>query len=161
MGNHLEGLRCSFCGKDQDVVKKLISNPTEHKTRSYICDECIDVCNGILQESHDPKSPLLFGMEADRLKRMEEMDLITVATIRKVVETDGCKLVAFLEQLKQLFGMADIRLSHVERTEIGQQIEKLEQEVRAEGKILEAKKTGLGILKEKFNRLSETGKTSS
>lgn len=44
-----EGLRCSFCHKSQDVVGKLISSPSDHP-RAYICDECIAVCNSILED---------------------------------------------------------------------------------------------------------------
>ena len=36
---------CSFCGKGQDEVKKLIAGPTV-----YICDECIELCNDIVKE---------------------------------------------------------------------------------------------------------------
>ena len=42
-------LRCSFCHKSQDVVGKLISSPREYP-RAYICDECIAVCNSILDD---------------------------------------------------------------------------------------------------------------
>ncbi len=42
-------LRCSFCHKTQDVVGKLISSPSEYP-RAYICDECITVCNSILED---------------------------------------------------------------------------------------------------------------
>ncbi|HZR46624.1 MAG TPA: ATP-dependent Clp protease ATP-binding subunit ClpX [Candidatus Manganitrophaceae bacterium] len=38
-------LRCSFCGKSRDEVKKLIAGPTV-----YICDECVDLCNDIIAE---------------------------------------------------------------------------------------------------------------
>jgi ATP-dependent Clp protease ATP-binding subunit ClpX len=38
-------LKCSFCGKTQDQVKKLIAGP-----EVYICDECVDLCNEILDE---------------------------------------------------------------------------------------------------------------
>ncbi len=38
-------LVCSFCGKDQDQVRKLIAGPTV-----FICDECIDLCNDIIEE---------------------------------------------------------------------------------------------------------------
>ena len=38
-------LRCSFCGKNQDEVRRLIAGPTV-----YICDECIDLCNDIILE---------------------------------------------------------------------------------------------------------------
>ena len=45
-----ETLRCSFCRKSQDAVHKLISSPDEHP-RTYICDECVAVCNSILEDS--------------------------------------------------------------------------------------------------------------
>ncbi|MEK7385902.1 MAG: ATP-dependent Clp protease ATP-binding subunit ClpX, partial [candidate division NC10 bacterium] len=38
-------LKCSFCGKSQNDVRKLIAGPTV-----YICDECIDLCNDIIAE---------------------------------------------------------------------------------------------------------------
>jgi ATP-dependent Clp protease ATP-binding subunit ClpX len=48
-----EALRCSFCHKSQDVVGKLISSPNDYP-RAYICDECIAVCNSILEDDrHD------------------------------------------------------------------------------------------------------------
>lgn len=53
-------LTCSFCGKSQDEVKKLIAGPTV-----YICDECIELCNDIIDEesrldqSVDPESKQL------------------------------------------------------------------------------------------------------
>ncbi|MCZ6876483.1 MAG: ATP-dependent Clp protease ATP-binding subunit ClpX [bacterium] len=60
-----EALRCSFCGKSQDEVKKLIAGPTV-----YICDECIDLCNDIiLEESAAEKKefqPLLSPKELNR-----------------------------------------------------------------------------------------------
>ena len=44
-GESGELLKCSFCGKSQKQVKKLIAGPGV-----YICDECIDLCNEILDE---------------------------------------------------------------------------------------------------------------
>jgi len=38
-------LNCSFCGKVQDDVKKLIAGPSV-----YICNECVDLCNDIIEE---------------------------------------------------------------------------------------------------------------
>ncbi|MFA7340240.1 MAG: ClpX C4-type zinc finger protein [Candidatus Obscuribacterales bacterium] len=38
-------LKCSFCGKSQEQVKKLIAGPG-----AYICNECVDLCNEILEE---------------------------------------------------------------------------------------------------------------
>jgi ATP-dependent Clp protease ATP-binding subunit ClpX len=51
-------LRCSFCGKSQNEVKKLIAGPTV-----YICNECIDICNEIItddvqQEAATSRTPL-------------------------------------------------------------------------------------------------------
>ena len=40
-----EKLNCSFCGKVQDDVKKLIAGPSV-----YICNECVDLCNDIIEE---------------------------------------------------------------------------------------------------------------
>jgi ATP-dependent Clp protease ATP-binding subunit ClpX len=44
-GDGGELLKCSFCGKSQKQVKKLIAGPGV-----YICDECIDLCNEIIEE---------------------------------------------------------------------------------------------------------------
>jgi len=53
-----EALRCSFCHKSQDVVGKLISSPSDYP-RAYICDECIAVCNSILDDDKvDQASPM-------------------------------------------------------------------------------------------------------
>ena len=41
-------LCCSFCGKSQDEVRKLIAGPTV-----YICDECIELCNDIIAEEYE------------------------------------------------------------------------------------------------------------
>lgn len=55
-----DDLMCSFCGKSQDEVKKLIAGPSV-----YICDECIQLCNEIIAEEYtqeseeDPPSELL------------------------------------------------------------------------------------------------------
>ncbi len=45
MGEATELLKCSFCGKNQKQVRKLIAGPN-----IYICDECIELCNEILDE---------------------------------------------------------------------------------------------------------------
>ena len=42
-------LRCSFCHKPRIVVRKLISNPADYQ-RSCICDECVAICQSILEE---------------------------------------------------------------------------------------------------------------
>ena len=57
MARHVDdrpgNLVCSFCGKSQDEVRKLIAGPTV-----YICDECIDLCNDIIAEECDQEETL-------------------------------------------------------------------------------------------------------
>ena len=55
-GDGGELLKCSFCGKSQKQVKKLIAGPGV-----YICDECIDLCNEIIEEELSEGSELEFG----------------------------------------------------------------------------------------------------
>ena len=54
-GDGGELLKCSFCGKSQKQVKKLIAGPGV-----YICDECIDLCNEIIEEELAESSDLRF-----------------------------------------------------------------------------------------------------
>jgi ATP-dependent Clp protease ATP-binding subunit ClpX len=54
-GDGGELLKCSFCGKSQKQVKKLIAGPGV-----YICDECIDLCNEIIEEELSEGSELEF-----------------------------------------------------------------------------------------------------
>ena len=45
IGETSDLLKCSFCGKSQKQVRKLIAGPGV-----YICDECIELCNEIIEE---------------------------------------------------------------------------------------------------------------
>jgi ATP-dependent Clp protease ATP-binding subunit ClpX len=54
-GDGGELLKCSFCGKSQKQVKKLIAGPGV-----YICDECIDLCNEIIEEELTEPTELRF-----------------------------------------------------------------------------------------------------
>ncbi len=54
-GDTGELLKCSFCGKSQKQVKKLIAGPGV-----YICDECIDLCNEIIEEELAEPGELTF-----------------------------------------------------------------------------------------------------
>jgi ATP-dependent Clp protease ATP-binding subunit ClpX len=54
-GDTGELLKCSFCGKSQKQVKKLIAGPGV-----YICDECIDLCNEIIEEELTDSTELRF-----------------------------------------------------------------------------------------------------
>ena len=54
-GDSGELLKCSFCGKSQKQVKKLIAGPGV-----YICDECIDLCNEIIEEELSESTEISF-----------------------------------------------------------------------------------------------------
>ncbi|MEN9905413.1 MAG: ATP-dependent protease Clp, ATPase subunit [Pseudomonadota bacterium] len=60
-------LYCSFCGKSQHEVKKLIAGPSV-----FICEECIDLCNDIVREEL-PQGALARGDDADRLPTPTEI----------------------------------------------------------------------------------------
>jgi len=54
-GESSDLVKCSFCGKSQKQVKKLIAGPGV-----YICDECIDLCNDIIEEELSDSSEVHF-----------------------------------------------------------------------------------------------------
>ena len=60
-------LFCSFCGKSQDEVKKLIAGPSV-----YICDECIELCNDIIAEEYDREE----GAKASSIPKPAEIKTI-------------------------------------------------------------------------------------
>ena len=55
MGRNDDQVRCSFCNKSQDQVRKLIAGPND----TYICDECVEVCSEIIEEefSYNEEEP--------------------------------------------------------------------------------------------------------
>ena len=62
-------LRCSFCGKTQDEVKKIIAGPTV-----YICDECIELCNDIMEEEWQKERAV--DLKQELLKPVEIKDIL-------------------------------------------------------------------------------------
>ena len=66
-------VRCSFCNKSEDQVRKLIAGPDG----VYICDECIEICDEILEEELEDD----FGMPAD-----EEINLLKPEEIKAFLD---------------------------------------------------------------------------
>jgi len=62
-----EKLRCSFCNKSQDQVKKLIAGPNG----VYICDECISICGDILDEEFDTEETQESELDINLLKPIQ------------------------------------------------------------------------------------------
>lgn len=64
--NSDDRVRCSFCNKTQDQVRKLIAGPAG----VYICDECVDICADIIEEEYE-EEPEAEEMEINLLKPVE------------------------------------------------------------------------------------------
>ena len=67
MAKYKNDLRCSFCGKSQDEVRKLIAGPDG----VYICNDCVDICVGIIEEEYDFDSADMDPGEINLLKPVE------------------------------------------------------------------------------------------
>ncbi|MDO4513353.1 MAG: ATP-dependent Clp protease ATP-binding subunit ClpX [Lachnospiraceae bacterium] len=65
--NSDDKVRCSFCNKTQDQVRKLIAGPAG----VYICDECIDICSDIIDEEYEDSEKEAASLEINLLKPVE------------------------------------------------------------------------------------------
>ena len=61
--------RCSFCGKTQDQVKKLIAGSKD----TYICDECVELCAELLEEEFDENDASGSALEGINLLKPKEI----------------------------------------------------------------------------------------
>ncbi|WP_013321864.1 ATP-dependent protease ATP-binding subunit ClpX [Gloeothece verrucosa] len=81
MSKYDSHLKCSFCGKSQEQVRKLIAGPGV-----YICDECVELCNEILDEElMEPPSPVSSSVSPreERPKRRNSRERLTLGQIPK------------------------------------------------------------------------------
>ena len=62
-------LNCSFCGKVQDDVKKLIAGPSV-----YICNECVDLCNDIIEEEIKSDEDVTYDYLLSPLEIFNQLD---------------------------------------------------------------------------------------
>ncbi len=65
-GKNSDDIRCSFCNKTQDQVRKLIAGPAG----VYICDECVDICADIIEEEYE-EEPVEEELDINLLKPVE------------------------------------------------------------------------------------------
>ena len=70
MTKNEKNVRCSFCGKSQDAVERIIAGPGV-----FICDDCIKVCNNILDDENyeEPEFNYTLNTEEDKLPTPEEI----------------------------------------------------------------------------------------
>ncbi|MGM0380915.1 MAG: ATP-dependent Clp protease ATP-binding subunit ClpX [bacterium] len=69
-GDGDEDLRCSFCGKDQEEVRRLVAGPSV-----YICDECVEVCNEIVSDDlaeDEPNEDFELPLPSEIYNRLDE-----------------------------------------------------------------------------------------
>ena len=70
MSRNDDRIRCSFCGKTQNQVRKLIAGPNG----AFICDECVDICQEIIVEELDDFAPAAEGDSIEiNLQKPEDM----------------------------------------------------------------------------------------
>ena len=111
MANHEDqkGLKCSFCGKPQHKVRKLIAGPGV-----YICDECIGVCMSILDEELYPVSTSAQN-ELEKPENLPTPRELKAVLDEYVIGQDRAKValsVAVYNHYKRIFrGDADVELS--------------------------------------------------
>jgi ATP-dependent Clp protease ATP-binding subunit ClpX len=93
-----ETLHCSFCHKTQEQVEKLISSPSEYP-RSYICNECVTVCQQILEEEkREQTSPV-----SKRLPRPPEIKSFLDGYVIGQEKTKKKLAVAVYNHYKRIF----------------------------------------------------------
>ena len=91
VGKNFDGeIRCSFCNKSQNQVKKLIAGPSG----VYICDECVDICEDILEEE----------LEEEEETALQEQDIKLLKP--KEIKTFLDEYVIGQEQAKKVLSVA-------------------------------------------------------
>ncbi|MDO4304650.1 MAG: ClpX C4-type zinc finger protein, partial [Bacillota bacterium] len=71
-GRNSDNIRCSFCNKTQDQVKKLIAGPAG----VYICDECVEICADIVEEEFEEEEVQEAELDINLLKPVEIKDFL-------------------------------------------------------------------------------------
>jgi len=107
-GDGGELLRCSFCNKDQNDVRKLIAGPTV-----FICDECVDVCNDIIADDtkFEAKAPRTSLPVPSEIKKFLDEYVIGQELTKKKLAVAVYNHYKRLEILKQPRTRTDVELS--------------------------------------------------
>ena len=69
--NNTRSVKCSFCGKSQENVKKIIAGPGV-----YICDECINVCQEIIEDEFYEEDEEIDVVEEEKIPTPQEIKTI-------------------------------------------------------------------------------------
>ncbi|OHD70112.1 MAG: ATP-dependent protease ATP-binding subunit ClpX [Spirochaetes bacterium RBG_16_49_21] len=98
-------LNCSFCGKSQDIVKKLVAGPDV-----YICDECIELCNEIVAEDRHKA----FEEDFQNLPKPKEIKEILDKYVIDQNEAKKILSVAVYNHYKRIFSNKNLKKNDVE-----------------------------------------------
>ena len=98
-------LNCSFCGKSQDIVKKLVAGPDV-----YICDECIELCNEIVAEDRSKA----FEEDFHNLPKPKEIKEILDKYVIGQDEAKKILSVAVYNHYKRIFSNKNLKKNDVE-----------------------------------------------
>ncbi len=103
--SQLPPLTCSFCGKSQNVVKKLVAGPDV-----YICDECIELCNQILldEENHQLEDNITNLPKPKEIKAILDQYVIDQEEAKKILS------VAVYNHYKRIFSNRNPKKNDVE-----------------------------------------------
>jgi ATP-dependent Clp protease ATP-binding subunit ClpX len=103
-------LYCSFCGKNQNEVRKLVAGPT-----AYICDECIELCRSIVHEDNDT------NMAAEKAKgnpKPKEIKKFLDSYVIGQERTKKILSVAVYNHYKRLFRPADMEGVEIQKSNV-------------------------------------------
>ncbi|MBP7738787.1 MAG: ATP-dependent Clp protease ATP-binding subunit ClpX [Spirochaetes bacterium] len=98
-------LNCSFCGKSQDIVKKLVAGPDV-----YICDECIELCNEIVAEDRSKA----FEEDFHNLPKPKEIKEILDKYVIDQDEAKKILSVAVYNHYKRIYSNKNLKKNDVE-----------------------------------------------
>lgn len=86
-------LYCSFCGKNQDEVAKLIAGPSV-----FICDECTDLCAAIVHEERQDSTERLLAMEDISPSKLPEY----VTRLKMAIQEEQRERASILRELRDI-----------------------------------------------------------
>ena len=92
-----KSLFCSFCGKNQHEVKKLIAGPSV-----FVCDECIDLCNDIIKEESKELNEEIVKTESEQLLSPKELSISLGEHVIRQDEAKKSMSVAVYNHYKRL-----------------------------------------------------------
>lgn len=98
-GRSDDEIRCSFCGKSQGQVRKLIAGPKG----AYICDECVDICAEIIEEEFENEE------EAGTAEETEQINLLKPEELKAFLDD----YVIGQDQAKKVLSVADKMIKYV------------------------------------------------